>query len=73
MKHDYSPPWNPNVVGWHTDRDEDGEAEVGAQCTVCKNSFKRKCTSGLMRQHIAQFALAHVHRGPLDPMPKVSP
>ena len=69
-RHEFTPPWAPLVKGWYTDRDEDGEGEVGAECTKCLGSFKRKCTSGLMRQHISNFARSHIHRNPLDPIPR---
>lgn len=71
QRHEWSPAWAPHVLGYYYDRvpDEDGipeEAEVGATCTTCHTDFKRTCSSGMMRQHIANFAIAHVHRHPFD-------
>jgi hypothetical protein len=71
---EYSPAWAPHVKGRFQERDvdEDGlpdEAPVEARCETCGATFKRRCSSGLMRQHIAKFALVHLHRGPLDPLP----
>lgn len=69
-RREWAPPWAPLVKGWYTDRDEDGEQEVGATCTKCLGSFKAKCTSGLVRKKISAFAMSHTHRGPFDPIPK---
>ena len=64
-RHEYSPRWAAHVRGWYFDRViEDGEpqeARVGATCEVCGESFERKCKSGLMRNHVASFAMSHVH------------
>jgi hypothetical protein len=70
-RHEWSPDWAPHVRGYYYDRlpDEDGipeEAEVGASCGQCGSVFKRMCASGMMRQHIANFAIAHTHRHPFD-------
>ena len=63
---EFSPTWAPHVKGWHTLRDEDGVAHWGATCAHCKaTAGPVACTSGLLRQHINKFALAHVHRAPL--------
>jgi hypothetical protein len=76
VRHEWSPPWAQHVLGHYFDRDLDefgrpeGSAEVGAECTVCKNSFKRQCDSGAFRRHIAAFAMSHLHRDRLDPIPK---
>lgn len=65
MRHEFSPNWAPHIKGWYEDREvvdgEPQEAPVGATCGVCKDSFKRLCLSGLMRQHIVNFARAHAH------------
>ena len=66
-KTEYVPHWAPLVKGWYTERDEDGVAKVGASCTKCLASFgPRTCTSGMVRQHVNNFALSHTHRGPFD-------
>jgi hypothetical protein len=67
---EYSPQWAPHIKGRYQDRtvDEDGipeEAPVEAECTVCNTKFRRMCASGLMRQHISTFAVAHAHRDAL--------
>lgn len=67
----FVPAWAPHIEGYYFARpiNEDGqpeEAEVGAKCTVCGESFKKMCLSGLMRQHIAVFARVHLHRDPLQ-------
>lgn len=75
VRREWMPAWAPHVRGYYYDRplDEDGipeDAEVGATCETCKAVFKRRCASGMMRQHIARFAMAHLHRGPLEGPPK---
>lgn len=72
---EYSLHWSPHVKGRYTERtvDEDGipeEQKVEAFCQVCNTMFRRTCSSGMVRQHIAMFAQVHVHRNPLsDPFP----
>lgn len=73
MTHSWSPPWAPHVEGWHTDRDEQGEAQVGGACGVCKETFKRTCASGRMRHWIATFAIQHLHKEPLAEAKKGPP
>jgi len=76
----YSPPWAPHVVGRFQLRqlDDDNiplEAPVEATCTFqgCGATFKRQCSSGLMKRHIANFAMNHVHRDAFrDPLPTKS-
>ena len=48
---------------WHNIRNE----RIDATCTTCGAVYKRRCSSGLMRQHIANFARVHLHRDPLNP------
>ena len=72
--HAWSPPWAPHVEGSYDDRepDEDGipqEARVEARCRTCGATFRRMCASGLMRNWIATFARAHIHRDPLNDAP----
>ena len=79
MRHQWSPAWAPHVVGYYDDRVIDPktfipeEAEVGATCTTCGETFKRMCMSGLMRNWIATFARVHLHRNPLDEVPRRAP
>lgn len=58
-----------HVVGRFTRRvvDDDGipeEQHVIAHCTFagCGATFERKCASGLVQEHIARFAVVHLHR-----------
>lgn len=74
----YAPPWAPHVAGRYTERlVVEGEVQdqvVEATCSQCGDSFRRRCSSGQVRAHIAAFAQAHVHRDPLkDPFPKQVP
>ncbi|MGA7120384.1 MAG: hypothetical protein WBY94_09820 [Polyangiaceae bacterium] len=71
MSHEWSPNYAPHVKGHYEDREigpdgEPEEAEVGAECGICGAAFKRKCKSGLMREWISRFAIAHLHRDPLS-------
>lgn len=74
----YSPLWCPNVVGRYSPRQQDPETGMPeeqlweAECTACKARWgPAACTSGLVRNHIANFAKAHTHRDALqDPFPK---
>jgi hypothetical protein len=74
--HVWGPAWAPHVQGSWEDRtlDEDGlpqEAHVEAACSECGATYQRTCTSGLMRDHIARFALVHVHRDSFThPLPR---
>jgi hypothetical protein len=77
---EWAPPWAPHVQGWYYERPLDTEtgmyeeAKVGATCTVCNATFQRTCSSGLMRQWIARFAMAgHLHRDTMDPIPSREP
>jgi hypothetical protein len=61
----YVVPWAAHVSGSFEPRtiDDTGlpeEASVEAVCTVCGATFQRKCSSGLMREHIKRFALVHM-------------
>lgn len=71
IRHEWSPGWAPNVKGWFEERRFDDETRQpeetpwGAECTTCGAKVKGMCTSGLFKQHIGNFALAHTHRDPL--------
>ena len=67
----YTPPFAPHVFGSYTARTlgPDGipdEQKVEAYCTTCQTTFKRTCASGMVRKHIATFALVHLHKDPLE-------
>ena len=66
----WSPGWAPDVRGMYTPRtfDDDHMPEpqtVRARCTHCGDTFEAMCLSGMVRKHITNFAILHVHRDPL--------
>lgn len=69
----YVLPWARHVEGRHTVRtfDEAGVPEeqlYEVRCAVCMARWGPvKCNTGMVRHHIAKFALTHLHRKPLDP------
>lgn len=64
--------WAP-VTGLHTQRDEDGEQKWKARCNRCGATIgPMTCLTGMIRQHVANFALDHTHRHPLEDPPKRS-
>lgn len=75
QRYEWSPQWARHVQGWYHDRVVDPEtgipeeAPVGATCTMCGETFERKCMSGAMREWIARFSRIHLHRHPLDEVP----
>lgn len=76
-EHEWSPPWAKHVKGTYTPRKvtPQGELEepavVSAKCSVCGAEYgPRKCDTGLVRNHIANFALAHAHRDHFNPKGK---
>jgi len=68
----WSPAYAPHVLGRYTVREFDPETglaeeqQVEATCSRCHATFQRRCASGLVRDHIARFALVHTHRDPLQ-------
>jgi hypothetical protein len=72
----WSPEWAPHAVGRYEAREVDPETglaepqRIEMTCSVCKDTARRSCTSGQVRQHIATFARMHLHRSPLDLPPK---
>lgn len=74
---DYSPPWAPHVKGRYTERTVDPETRQPTEqryvvkCEKCGAQWgPTTCLSGMVRQHIVNFAIAHPHRDPLiDPFP----
>lgn len=70
MKNRWSPQATPHVVGEYADRafDENELPKPQAfmcRCTHCGAAWGSICTSGNVRQHIASFALRHLHRDSL--------
>lgn len=72
VKHTWSPQWAQHVKGWYEERRVDPETmqpeetPCGATCDICGGTFRKMCLSGLFRQHIANFAVAHAHRDPFS-------
>ena len=67
----WSPGWCSNIEGRYTRRtyDEDGipeEQRIECQCTVCGATFRRVCSSGLVRDRINEFAKHHTHKDALE-------
>ena len=67
---EYRPDWAKHIKGSYTERtfDEDMQPEpqdVFCVCEVCNHKWQTKCSSGVVRQHISNFARVHLHRDPL--------
>ncbi len=73
VTHFFNP--RPHIEGWYEQRrvdPETGEPEetpCGAKCTICGQSFKKMCASGLFRNHIINFGNAHAHTDPFTGKP----
>lgn len=74
------PPAAPHVLGRFNRRtfDDDGMPEeqlVEAKCEHpgCGATFKRRCSSGLVQEHIARFATVHLHRDIFHVKPRKEP
>lgn len=74
------PPAAPHVLGRFTRRtfDESGlpeEQTVEARCEHpgCGATFRRMCSSGLVQEHIARFAVVHLHRDVFYQRPRKEP
>ncbi len=67
----YIPPWAPHIEGRYEDRGADpdapGDQKFSIMCHTCGTSYKGTCTSGMVRNHVVNFALAHTHKDPLNP------
>jgi len=68
---EYRPAWAQHVRGEYTERDADSEQTYKVTCETCGESWgPAKCLSGRVRNHIATFAMHHLHRKPLmEPIP----
>jgi hypothetical protein len=71
----FSPGWCPHVVGTYEENDGEFEQKYSIVCNKCGATWGPTiCNSGLVRQHIGNFALAHIHRDPLlEPFPSPNP
>ena len=79
---EYRPRWAPHVVGRYGEREHDretGEPEpqrVRMECERCGDTHQVECRSGQPREHVAKFAILHLHRDAMKqplPMPAGSP
>lgn len=65
----WSPPNAPHVSGTWSPRVFDAAGlpipqRVECRCSKCGQTWGTLCGSGLVRTHVARFALAHLHRDP---------
>lgn len=64
----YSPKWAEHVSGNYEPPvfDEDGKKTEGqkwvAKCSKCNATTQGVCETGVVSQHIANFALVHAHK-----------
>lgn len=69
----YVPPWARHIEGEVAPKPEGADPAdpvlIRAKCTLCGATWQRQCTSGMHRTWIGKFALAHLHRNRLDPLP----
>ena len=70
----YDPHWAPRVRGKieAPATREDGlpeEQKIFCECLECGTKWQTTCSSGHVRVHVNKFALQHIHRDPLDPIP----
>lgn len=67
----YSPPWAKHVVGTYPEKSVDPETgepqeqRIEIVCNECKATWRVDCRSGMVKQHVQNFALSHAHRDPL--------
>jgi hypothetical protein len=76
---EWRPPYASHVVGRWTKLEAEPDGAHLPQtytmtCELCNQSWgPTKCTSGLIKNHIATFAIQHLHRSPLEaPTKKVT-
>jgi hypothetical protein len=68
----YAPKWAPHVVGRFSPEEVDeetGEREpriVAIACGQCGGTYRLLCHSGVVRQHVLNFAKGHLHRDPME-------
>lgn len=75
---EYAPPWAPSVRGRYEPRTLDPatgqpqEQRWEVECTFdgCGAKHKGTCSSGLVHNHIVNFAKSHIHRDPMTEKPK---
>lgn len=69
MTEEYRPPWCPHVVGRYSPRVIEpetglpGEQRFVITCENCNAVYgPAPCTSGMVRQHVSNFAQSHAHK-----------
>jgi hypothetical protein len=72
---EWRPTYATHVLGKYTSPRRDPETMEQLEqvyvieCEKCSQRWgPLKCTTGAVRNHIATFAIAHLHRSPLDPV-----
>jgi hypothetical protein len=72
-KLEHRPDFAPHVVGRYEPRQFDQvdgrweEQRIELECEVCGARTEKRCDSGRTREHVARFALGHLHRDPFGP------
>ena len=62
----WSPQAHPHVVGVYSERIPGDDQHYAVTCKRCGETWGPvKCDSGMVRRHIASFAIAHAHRDAL--------
>lgn len=65
---EYRPAFASHVVGvisprvWDAEEQTFEEQTIKMTCEKCSQTMKRVCTSGRALEHVARFALGHMHR-----------
>lgn len=71
----WRPPWAAHVVGRYERRTWDEATglpepqQIEMLCEQCEAKWKTSCATGQVRRHIGAFAMVHLHRDPLEPVP----
>jgi hypothetical protein len=67
---EFRPDFAPHVVGRFEPRRFDlvdmawDEQRIELECERCGSKMEKRCASGRPREHVARFALGHLHRDP---------
>jgi hypothetical protein len=68
---EYRPDFAKHVVGtygarvWDAEIGRYEEQRIDMTCEECGAAMRRTCDSGRVREHIARFAIQHLHKDPL--------
>ena len=77
--YEYRPPFAKHVVGTIEKPETDPKTKfpedqkIVMLCEKCKDKIQRTCSTGHTHGHVQRFAILHLHRDPLDPIPGVAP